>query len=202
MGDITISPKNNLIPTKFDNSLIAFSEQIINGVYDNSLIHRVIPDYLIQGGELDENLIPKTAYGSMDIDYNKLTESFKDTVSLTRTSSNNSPGFFINLDYNSDLDTINQYQIIGKLRRNDKTQLTIENILQQNRIKSSFPGPNSSALATTYLKFSGILSTQTKDALGNPVHELKGLKIYDDNGDERELNLDFKLETVSEFSIV
>ncbi|MDI1496033.1 MAG: Membrane protein required for N-linked glycosylation [Cenarchaeum symbiont of Oopsacas minuta] len=90
------------------------------GVYDNTLFHRIIPDYILQGGDPNTKYYGRDAWGfgdpgyNIDIEYNELSHT-KYAISMARTDDVNSAGsqFFIMLENSTQLD--GQYTVFGRV---------------------------------------------------------------------------------------
>ena len=109
MGDITIELYDDM-PITTGN----FKKLLQQGVYDNTIFHRVIDGFMIQGGDPTG-----TGYGDPSIptiqdeftDHNK---NERGTVAMANKGPNTgSSQFFINLVYNSHLDT--KHPVFGKV---------------------------------------------------------------------------------------
>jgi peptidyl-prolyl cis-trans isomerase A (cyclophilin A) len=83
-----------------------FLEYVKSSFYDSTIIHRVIPGFVIQGGQLTEDLEIKEAGDSIICEsYNGLS-NLRGTISVARRSEPNSGTcqFFINMRDNLSLD--------------------------------------------------------------------------------------------------
>ena len=104
LGDITIELFQAQAPISVEN----FLEYANDGHYAGTVFHRVIRNFMIQGGGLDEDLAPKVE-GLRGGVLNEATNGLKNlrgTVAVARTSKPNSGSaqFFINTTNNSALD--------------------------------------------------------------------------------------------------
>lgn len=183
LGEIYLWPNSGTPST----GLASFERQVLGGVYDGTMIHRIIPGYLIQGGEYDANYRPVSPVAPIEVDYTSTRRNGSGTVALTKTPSNTSPGFFFNLDYNYHLDitTGQGYEVIGNLDSYSRTQGTMARILASARIPNTFDGPVSSFQPTTQIRFSGNLS------VGNLQTTINNVVVYDVNGAPRVLTIQF-----------
>ncbi len=115
-GDITIELREDLAPNTVDN----FKNLANAGFYDGTIFHRIVPDFVIQGGD------PNTISGSRDIwgqggpgysideEFNNVKHE-KYIVSMARGADVNSAGsqFFIVLENSPWLD--GKYTVFGKV---------------------------------------------------------------------------------------
>jgi peptidyl-prolyl cis-trans isomerase B (cyclophilin B) len=119
MGDITIKFFYDKAPKHVEN----FVDLSAKGFYDGTMFHRVIPEFMIQGGDpltkKPEN--PSQAYGTGENANNRVNAEFNDTshkrgiVSMARASDPNSASsqFFIVMKDSTFLD--NQYSAFGEV---------------------------------------------------------------------------------------
>ena len=103
-GDITVE----LLSSDARVSVSNFLAYVRDGYYNGTVFHRVIRNFMIQGGGLDEDLAPKVE-GLRGGVLNEATNGLKNlrgTVAVARTSKPNSGSaqFFINTTNNSALD--------------------------------------------------------------------------------------------------
>ncbi|MCA1684652.1 MAG: peptidyl-prolyl cis-trans isomerase [Planctomycetia bacterium] len=101
LGAITIELDQARAPVTVDN----FLKYVDSGFYDNLVFHRVMPDFMVQGGGLDDKLREKSDGLRPPIKNeagNGLTNQ-RGTLAMARTSNPNSATaqFFINLVDNS-----------------------------------------------------------------------------------------------------
>ena len=115
-GDITIQLNENIAP----NTVANFKELANSGFYEGTIFHRIIPGFVIQGGDPNTISGPRDTWGqggpgySIDAELSDLKHK-KFTVSMARGSDINSAGsqFFIVLDDAPWLD--NKYTIFGQV---------------------------------------------------------------------------------------
>ena len=103
-GDITVE----LLRLEARVSVVNFLNYVRDGFYDGTVFHRVIRDFMIQGGGFDEELSPKTE-GLRGGILNEATNGLKNlrgTIAVARTANPNSgtAQFFINTSDNEELD--------------------------------------------------------------------------------------------------
>jgi cyclophilin family peptidyl-prolyl cis-trans isomerase len=101
-GDIIVELDGRRAPITVAN----FLELVDSGYFDGTIFHRVIPDFMIQGGgytpglklkETDENIVNESGNGLRNL---------RGTIAMARTNDPHSANaqFFINLKTNSSLD--------------------------------------------------------------------------------------------------
>ncbi|HEX6790063.1 MAG TPA: peptidylprolyl isomerase [Candidatus Krumholzibacteria bacterium] len=102
MGDITIELFRDDSPVTTEN----FIRYVQDGFYDGLIFHRVIDNFMIQGGGFDANLEQKSTYPPIENEAGNGLSNLRGTVSMARTSVVNSATsqFFINLKDNLFLD--------------------------------------------------------------------------------------------------
>ena len=120
-GDITVE----LLRSDARVSVSNFLAYVRDGFYDGTVFHRVIRNFMIQGGGFDEDLAPKTE-GLRGGVLNEATNGLKNergTIAVARTASPNSgrAQFFINTADNAALDHKNTtdagygYAVFGRV---------------------------------------------------------------------------------------
>ncbi|MEO6095297.1 MAG: peptidylprolyl isomerase [Fibrobacteria bacterium] len=115
-GDITIE----FLPEVAPNHVKNFIELAEKGFYDNTLFHRVIPDFMIQGGDPLSKNADKRLHGTggsgknVKAEFSK-TPHMRGIVSMARSANPDSASsqFFIVVADSSHLD--NQYSAFGKV---------------------------------------------------------------------------------------
>ncbi len=98
--------KLELDPEKAPNTVGNFIQYVVDKHYDGLIFHRVIPGFMVQGGGLDEKLVPRNTRTPIDIESNNGLKNVKGSVAMARTSDPNSATsqFFINTVDNGFLD--------------------------------------------------------------------------------------------------
>ncbi len=98
MGDIIL----RLNPAKAPVTVENFLQYVKNGHYDGTIFHRVIKDFMIQGGGMDVHLKPKPTNAPIKNEASNGLENDKYTVAMARTGDPNSATaqFFINVKDN------------------------------------------------------------------------------------------------------
>jgi peptidyl-prolyl cis-trans isomerase B (cyclophilin B) len=110
-GDITIEVDENLCPITAKNFLTYCAE----GFYEHTIFHRVINNFMIQGGGMTADLMPKASYPQIINEAARGLKNVIGTVAMARTSDPHSATsqFFINVADNSFLnfkdETVNGY---------------------------------------------------------------------------------------------
>jgi len=93
-GDIKIE----LDAEKAPNTVANFLNYVESGHYNGTIFHRVISNFMIQGGGFDSNMEPKPAPHTVDNEANNGLKNEIGTIAMARTSDPHSAGaqFFIN----------------------------------------------------------------------------------------------------------
>lgn len=101
-GDIIVQLDARKAPITTAN----FIQYVKSGHYDNTIFHRVIKDFMIQGGGLTSDMKEKKTFAPIKNEANNGLKNRKYTVAMARTSEPNSATsqFFINTVDNSSLD--------------------------------------------------------------------------------------------------
>jgi peptidyl-prolyl cis-trans isomerase B (cyclophilin B) len=141
LKNITVSPEENkkmsetkaIIETKFGNMTVKFFPDVApghvknfidlakNGVYDNTVFHRVIPGFMIQGGDpTSKDPAKRRAYGTGGPGYTIKAEfnakpHKRGVLSMARSASPDSAGsqFFVVVKDSNFLDR--QYTVFGEV---------------------------------------------------------------------------------------
>ncbi|WP_332877487.1 peptidylprolyl isomerase [Massilia sp. S19_KUP03_FR1] len=116
-GNITLE----LDAEKAPKSVANFLDYVAKGHYDNTIFHRVIGDFMIQGGGFDATMKQKPTGATVENEAKNGLKNDKYTVAMARTSDPHSASaqFFINTKNNSFLDYPGQdgwgYAVFGKV---------------------------------------------------------------------------------------
>ncbi len=102
LGNIKIE----LYPKKAPVTVKNFKRYVKNDFYDNTIFHRVIPNFVIQAGGITKNLEGKETYDPIENEADNGLKNKIGTISMARTSKIDSATshFFINLKHNKRLD--------------------------------------------------------------------------------------------------
>lgn len=117
LGDITIE----LYPAKAPKSVENFLAYVKSGFYDGTIFHRVIGDFMIQGGGFTKDLRQKPTRAAIPIESKNGLGNLRGTVAMARTADPNSATaqFFINTVDNPRLDYASEdspgYAVFGKV---------------------------------------------------------------------------------------
>ncbi len=99
--------KIELLLDKAPETVNNFLQYVDNKFYDGTIFHRVIPNFMIQGGGFDETFSEKSTNPPVQNEADNGVSNLRGTVAMARTSDPHSAGaqFFINVsDANTFLD--------------------------------------------------------------------------------------------------
>lgn len=93
-GDIKIELYQDKAPITVKN----FLQYVNEGFYTNTVFHRVIPKFMIQGGGFTKDMKQKTTHATIQIESDNGLKNDRGTIAMARTSDPNSATaqFFIN----------------------------------------------------------------------------------------------------------
>lgn len=117
MGDIVVE----LYPEKAPKSVANFLEYVKSGHYNGTIFHRVINNFMIQGGGFDKDLKQKSTNAPIENEAKNGLKNEPYTLAMARTSAPHSASaqFFINVKNNGFLDYPGQdgwgYAVFGKV---------------------------------------------------------------------------------------
>ncbi len=112
-----------LYPEKAPKTVENFLTYVKEGFYDGTVFHRVIPNFMIQGGGMTVDLQQKTTHAPIPNEADNGLENDRGTIAMARTSDPDSTTaqFFINLVDNDFLNFRNKtpqgwgYAVFGKV---------------------------------------------------------------------------------------
>lgn len=113
--------KIELYPNKAPITVANFVKYANSGFYNNTIFHRIIPGFMIQGGGFNINGTEKPTMAPIKNEANNGLKNLRGTIAMARTSAINSATaqFFINLVNNSFLNYKNNqnygYAVFGKV---------------------------------------------------------------------------------------
>jgi cyclophilin family peptidyl-prolyl cis-trans isomerase len=117
-GSITVELDPTLAPISTNN----FLSYVNKGFYRDTLFHRVIPNFVVQGGGYTTGLVKKTEQSApIELESNKGLSNVRGSLAMARTNLPNSATseFYINLANNLSLDYKNAanpgYAVFGKV---------------------------------------------------------------------------------------
>lgn len=117
MGEIVLE----LYPEKAPKSVANFLQYVKNGHYNGTIFHRVIEDFMIQGGGFDRNMQQKPTGAPIENEAKNGLKNVTYSVAMARTGAPHSATaqFFINTNNNRMLDYPSQdgwgYAVFGKV---------------------------------------------------------------------------------------
>jgi peptidyl-prolyl cis-trans isomerase B (cyclophilin B) len=119
LGDITIELDFKTTPVTAEN----FLSYAKSGFYDGTIFHRVINNFMVQGGGFDTKMNQKKSQAPISNEANKGLKNKKGTIAMARTSDPHSASsqFFINVVDNNFLDFTSEsgngwgYCVFGKV---------------------------------------------------------------------------------------
>lgn len=101
-GDITIELDHENAPNTAKN----FESYVKDGFYDGVIFHRVISNFMVQGGGFDENMQQKSTKESIENEADNGLSNVNGSIAMARTMDPHSASaqFFINVKDNGFLD--------------------------------------------------------------------------------------------------
>ena len=115
-GDIKVELFDEKAPITCEN----FRQYIADGFFNDTIFHRVIPNFMIQGGGMDSNLSPKPTRDPIKNEADNGETNVRGTLAMARTGVVDSATsqFFINLRDNDFLNNGTRdfgYAVFGKV---------------------------------------------------------------------------------------
>jgi peptidyl-prolyl cis-trans isomerase A (cyclophilin A) len=109
-----------LYPAKAPKTVENFLRYVRDGHYDGTVFHRVIPNFVIQGGGFDDKLAPRTGRAPIPNESGNGLSNRRGTLGLAREDSphSGSAQFYINLIDNGGLDPLPTrwgYAVFGRV---------------------------------------------------------------------------------------
>lgn len=97
-GDIGVELFDETAPISCEN----FRQYVKDGHFDGTIFHRVIPNFMVQGGGMDENMSPKPTRAPIKNEADNGEKNDRGTLAMARTGVVDSATsqFFINLNNN------------------------------------------------------------------------------------------------------
>lgn len=131
-GDILVE----LWPDKAPKTVENFLAYVEGGLYDKTIFHRVIKEFVIQGGGYDPRFLEIETFPPIPNESDPAVKNLRGTLSMARTSDPDSATsqFFINLLTNVDLDKVEGdpkhqgYAVFGKVIRGMRAVETISRV--------------------------------------------------------------------------
>ncbi len=119
LGPITLK----LNPEKAPETVRNFISYVESGFYEGTIFHRVIEDFMIQGGGLDKDMNTKPTHSTVKNEANNGLKNAYGTIAMARTAAPHSASaqFFINtndnpfLDFQSETDDGWGYCVFGEV---------------------------------------------------------------------------------------
>lgn len=118
LGEIVLE----LDAAKSPKTVANFVEYVKSGQYDGTVFHRVIPNFMIQGGGMNAEMQEKPTRAPIPLESKNGLNNLRGHVAMARTSNPNSATaqFFVNLKDNAFLDAANSpdgngYAVFGKV---------------------------------------------------------------------------------------
>lgn len=119
MGDITIELDAKNAPISTEN----FLSYVKEGFYDGTIFHRVIPNFMVQGGGMTPDMAEKETKATIKNEANNGLRNDRGTVAMARTNEPHSASsqFFINVKENAFLNFTAEnmqgwgYAVFGKV---------------------------------------------------------------------------------------
>lgn len=155
LGDIEVELFINEAPVTVEN----FLKYVKKGHYDETIFHRIIPGFVVQGGGLNDKMRELPTDDPIKNESSNGLKNEKYTLSMARTSAPHSATsqFYINLKYNRDLDRRNAvdrvgYCVFGKVVKGEEV------VEAMAKAKTGNKGPHSDVpVEAIYLKRATIL---------------------------------------------
>ena len=115
--------KLELYPDKAPETVANFLKYVDDGFYDGTNFHRVIKDFVVQGGGFEPGMKPKETRTPIKSESFNRLKNLRGTIAMARRNHPDTANsqFYINLSHNSDLDYKNKYMpgytVFGKISK-------------------------------------------------------------------------------------
>jgi peptidyl-prolyl cis-trans isomerase A (cyclophilin A)/peptidyl-prolyl cis-trans isomerase B (cyclophilin B) len=135
MGDIVLE----LDAEKSPKTVANFLKYVKSGHYNGTIFHRVINNFMVQGGGFETDMNQKSTKGTVENEANNGLKNEAYSVAMARTSNPHSASaqFFINLKDNQFLDYPGQdgfgYAVFGKVIKGQEIVNKIKSVETTNR---------------------------------------------------------------------
>lgn len=137
LGDITLELDAQNAPVTVEN----FISYVNDGFYDGTIFHRVIPNFMVQGGGMNPDMSEKATKASIQNEANNGLKNDRGTVAMARTNEPHSASsqFFINVKDNGFLNFSGEnmqgwgYAVFGKVVEGIETVDKIEAVETGNK---------------------------------------------------------------------
>ncbi len=135
MGDIVIELDEEKAPKTAEN----FKQYVRDGFYDGTIFHRVINNFMIQGGGFTPDMMQKATREPIENEANNGLKNEAGTIAMARTADPHSATaqFFINVKDNNFLDHPGQdgwgYCVFGKVTDGMDVIEKIKNVETTNK---------------------------------------------------------------------
>jgi len=134
MGTIKIELYRSKAPATVDN----FVQYANNGYYNDTIFHRVIPNFMIQGGGFDQTFAQKPTNAPVKNEAKPFVPNSRGTIAMARTSDPDSATsqFFINVKNNRSLNRTQYsagYAVFGKVVEGMAVADTISKVQTESR---------------------------------------------------------------------
>jgi cyclophilin family peptidyl-prolyl cis-trans isomerase len=112
IGDIELTLDANKAPVSVEN----FVKYVNEGFYDSTIIHRVVPRFVVQGGGYDTLLKEKPTHEPIKNESGNGLSNIRGSLAMARSNAPNSATsqFYINLKDNTQLDEM-KYAVFGQV---------------------------------------------------------------------------------------
>ena len=132
LGSFTVELDPEAAPVTVAN----FLQYVDSGYYNGTIFHRVIGNFMVQGGGFDENMTKKPTNPPIVLEVNRGLSNLRGTIAMARTGDPDSATsqFFINVVNNVNLDTLGKgYAVFGKVIEGMDTIDVIKSVQTTNK---------------------------------------------------------------------